>query len=59
MAIKRKQHRRAVSVSSASYDRLKVWCAANGRSMSGVVEDLVKTKIDHEARATVTSSPTS
>jgi hypothetical protein len=39
---KRKQHRRSVSISRPTYDRLKAYCAANNVSMSHFVETAVE-----------------
>ena len=43
---KRKQHRRAISVSRAAYDRLKAYCEAHDYSMSSVVQGLVNEAMD-------------
>jgi len=34
-----KQTRRSVSISGDTYARLKLWCAENGKTMSGSVEE--------------------
>jgi hypothetical protein len=45
-----KQTRRSVSVRGETYERLKLWCEMNDRSMSGVVEDLLAQYLKTEAQ---------
>jgi hypothetical protein len=45
-----KQTRRSISVSGDCYDKLKAWCEANGRSMSGICEDEIRKFLDMEPR---------
>lgn len=41
----RKQTRRSISVSGPTYSKLKAYCESTSQSMSGVVEDLIKTHL--------------
>lgn len=45
----KKQTRRSISVSRATYDRLKAFCEANGISMSQFVENRVGDALSHDA----------
>lgn len=45
-----KQTRRSISISGDCYDRLKAWCEANGRSMSGICEDEIRKFLDMAPR---------
>ena len=48
-----KQTRRSVSISGAVYDRLKAHCVKESVSMSGLVEELLRGRLDMEQRETV------
>ena len=52
------QSRRSISISGATYSKLKSYCLANDRSMSSVVEELVKEFIGREVTDWSGSSPT-
>jgi hypothetical protein len=45
----KKQTRRSISVSRATYDRLKAFCETNGISMSQFVENRVGDVLSHDA----------
>jgi hypothetical protein len=47
----KKQTRRSISVSRATYDRLKAFCETNGISMSQFVENRVGDVLSHDAPA--------
>lgn len=51
----KKQTRRSISVSRATYDRLKAFCEANGISMSQFVENRVGDALTHDVPTTGTS----
>ena len=42
----KRQTRRAISVKGLTYQRLKAYCDAQGRSVSGFLEDIVHEKMD-------------
>jgi len=46
----KKQTRRSLSVKGLSYQRLKAWCDANGRSASGVAEELFEQFLDAQGQ---------
>jgi len=48
--VNRQQTRRSISISGGTYDRLKTYAQTNQRSMSGVVEDLLKSLLGTEDR---------
>ncbi len=49
MATKR-QTRRSISIKGLTYQRLQVWCDANERSMSGVLEEIIHERMDQAAQ---------
>ena len=54
----KKQTRRSISMSSATYNKLKSYCVANERSMSSVVEELVKEFIGKNVTEWAGTTPT-
>lgn len=54
----KKQTRRSISVSRATYDRLKAFCESSGISMSQFVENRVGDVLSHDAPPAVAPRPT-
>lgn len=44
----KRQTRRAISLRGITYQRLKNYCARDGRSVSGYLEEIVAEKLDAE-----------
>jgi hypothetical protein len=53
----KKQTRRSISVSGELYERLQAYCLANGKTGSGVVEDLLRSFLGMEERAPNLAKP--
>jgi len=53
----KKQTRRSISVSGELYEKLQAYCQANGKTGSGVVEDLLRSFLGMEERAPNLAKP--